>query len=141
MSNSQPFDITDDAQLRNAVRMETGYDEETISIERLKALVESAKRVLALKADVTSFYDERGLAVALQGVTCAKAKGEVENSPVRAENIGPTDTRFRTTDGSSLQVAHYEQMVELGLSSSQQADDGADDIYLTNTYLTDSRGV
>lgn len=137
---TEPFDITNDVDLRDAVRMETDYGEETLSPERLSGLVDSAKRILALKGGVTDFYEDRGLAVALQGVTCAKAKGTVENSPVRAESISAIDTTFRTTDGSSLQVEQYEEMVELGLSESQSADDGQDDIYLTNTYFSDSRG-
>lgn len=137
MSNSQDWDITDDEGLRSAVRGETQYDTGTLSQNDLEGLVNSAKRVLSLKATVTSFYDDRGIAVALQGITCAKAKGAVENSPVRVDNIGPNDVTFRTSDGTSLQLGEYEEMTRLGLSESETSDSAVQGLELTNTYLHD----
>jgi len=134
---TEPWDITDDETLRQAVRGETGYDDSTLPQPDLESLVNSAKRVLALKAGIETFYDDRGVSVALYGLTCAKAKGRVENSPVRVEDIGPTDVTYRTTDGSSLQVAEYESMTQLGLSESDAFDDPTRELTLTNTYLHD----
>ena len=140
MANNQPFDITDDTELIHAVRTETGYGPELLETNSpegtdLTGLVESAKRDLALRADITSFYEERGTAVALLGVTCIKAKSAVENVPVRAESIAAQDTTFRTTDGTSFQINDYERLVEQGLSSASSVSDTADDIHLTNTFF------
>lgn len=134
----ETWDITDDSELRDAVRTETQYDDGKLTTEDLKGLVKSAKRVMALKADVTSFYDDRGLTVALLGVVCAKAKGAVENQPVRVDNIGAGDTTFRTSDGSSLQLAEYEEMTQLGLTESEKTDAGTHEIHLTGTYYSDN---
>jgi hypothetical protein len=133
------YDITNDTELRAAVRTETQYDDARLSTEDLKGLVDSAKRVLALRAEATDFYGDRGLSVALLGVVCAKAKGAVENSPVRVKNISQDDVTFRTSDGSSLQVGQYETMVQVGLSNSEVAqDDSVQGLELTNTYFSGS---
>lgn len=133
---NQNWDITSDDDLKDALRGEMGYDTTTLTKPALAEDLNSAKRVLALKADVTEFYDDRGIAVALYGITCAKAKGTVENQPVQVKNLAGDDVTFRTTDGSSLQVSQYEQMTELGLAESDKTDAGTEEIYLTRTFLT-----
>lgn len=132
------FDITDDSSLKQAVRAETQYDSNVLSDADLTEALDSAKRVLALKADVTEFYDDRGLSVALQGITSAKAKGAAENQAVRVKNLAGDDVTFRTSDGNSLQLGQYEEMTQLGLAESEKSDAGTDDIYITRTFLTDS---
>jgi hypothetical protein len=134
---SEPWVITDDSGLRDAVRDETAYDTGKIDTETLKGLLDSAKRILALQADVTSFYDDRGITMALLGVTCIKAKSHVENQPVRVKNLAGEDVTFRTTDGSSLQVEEYEEMTRLGLAESDKTDKGTTEIRLTRTFLHD----
>lgn len=135
---TQSYDITSDSDLRQAVRDETQYDTDLLSQSDLEGNVRSAKRVLALKAGVeTNFYDDRGLAVALLGVTCAKAKGAVENSPVVVKNLGTGDVTFRESDGDSLQLAEYEEMAQLGLAESAKTDQGTQGLGLTNTWLHD----
>ena len=131
--NSEPFDITDDSELKAAIRNETGYD--TGKIDDLSGIIDSAKRELALRADLTNFYADRGSATALFGIGCVKAKSNVENQVVQTKNLGPDDVSFRTTDGSSLQVKQYEQMVQLGLSSAENTDAGTTSIRFTNTHL------
>ncbi len=143
MTNNAPWDITDDEELKSAVRDETQYTEKQLPTDNsdgpdLNGLVDSAKRVLALKAGVTSFYNDRGVSVALLGVTCAKAKGAVENSPVQVKNVAGDDVTFRVSDGGSLQLAEYEEMTRLGLSESQTADDGPTSLGMTRTFLSDS---
>lgn len=137
-ANDATFDITDDSELRDAVRTETQYTESTLSTDDLKGLVDSGKRVLALRADVSDFYGDRGLAVALLGVVAAKAKGASENQPVRVDNIGPNDVTFRTSDGSSLQLGQYEEMTQLGLSNATAVDDAIQGIEFTNTHFNDA---
>jgi len=141
MSNSESFDIQSDSGLESAVRTETGYDTGKLSDSDLTSLIESAKRVLALKANVTNFYTERGLAVALLGVTCAKAKGVMENSPVQVKNLAGQDVTFRTTDGSSLQIAQYEDMVQMGLSEASSTDAGVQGLELSGTYYSDNSSL
>jgi len=141
MSNSESFDIQSDSGLESAVRTETGYDTGKLSDSDLTSLIESAKRVLALKANVTNFYNERGLAVALLGVTCAKAKGVMENSPVQVKNLAGQDVTFRTTDGSSLQIAQYEDMVQMGLSEASSTDAGVQGLELSGTYYSDNSSL
>jgi hypothetical protein len=138
---TQNWDITTDSELKSAVRTETQYDTGKLSDSDLDGLVDSAKRVLAIKADVTSFYDDRGLAVALLGVTCAKAKGAVENSPVVTKNLAGGDVTFRTSDGSSLQLAQYEAMTQDGLSESESTDAGPQPVRFTNDYFSDSSSL
>lgn len=137
-TNNQSWDITDDPSLKTAVRSETQYDEGYISQEDMDELVDSAKRQLALQANVTSFYEDRGTAVALMGILCAKAKGAVENSPVRVKNLTGQDVTFRTSDGSSLQLGQYEQMTQDGLASADNTDAGVKGLQLTNTYFSNS---
>lgn len=135
---SEDWDVTDDDELKDAVRNETQYDEGKLSTEDLDGLLDSAKRVLSLKAGVTDFYSDRGLAVALLGVTCAKAKGAVENSPVRVKNVAGQDITLRTPDGSSLQVSEYEEMARLGLAKSDATDEGSKPIMFTRDFLSES---
>lgn len=134
----EPWDITDDAMLRDAVYTETQYDEGKLPVEDLKGLVDSAKRVLSLKAGVTTFYDDRGITVALLGITAAKAKGAVENSPVQVKDLAGQNVTFRTSDGESLQLGQYEEMTRLGLVESEKTEAGTTEIRFTNTYFTDS---
>lgn len=141
MSNNQQWDITDDDDLKDALRDETGYSSTRLDGPTLDGLIDSAKRVLSLKAGVTDFYKDRGMAVALLGTTCAKAKGRVENSPVQVKNVSGEDVTFRTTDGSSLQLSQYEEMTRLGLSESASADDGVHNIRFTSNYLSDNRSL
>jgi hypothetical protein len=135
MANSESWDITDNTSLRTAVRDETQYDEGKVSTEDLDGLIESAKRVLALKAGITSFYDERGIAVALLGITCAKAKGAVQNSPVRVKDIGGQNVTFRTDGEESLQLTQYEEMTQLGLREASSTDAGPRTIEFTRDFL------
>jgi len=139
---TESWDITSDSDLRDAIRDETHYTDDRLPQTNtdgpdLDGVVESAKRVLALRAGVTDFYSERGLAVALLGIACAKAKGAVENSPVRVKNIGAEDVTMRTSDGTSLQVQSYEEMVMLGLAEASSTDAGTKDIVFTNTFYHD----
>ena len=136
--NNQPFDIADDSALETAVRGETQYDDKRLSPDDLDALIQSAKRVLALRAEVTQFYDDRGTAVALFGLVCAKAKAAVENSPLQVKNVSGQDVTFRTSDGDSLQVEQYESMVQTGLSQSDKTDEAIQNIRFTHDYLNDS---
>jgi hypothetical protein len=145
MSNSQPWDIQDDSDLKAAVRDETDYDSSTLPATDadgtdLDGLIQSGKRVLALQADVTDFYGDRGIAVALLGIVAAKAKASVENSPLQVKNVSGQDVTFRTSDGDSLQVSEYEEMTQLGLSESDVTDDAIQNIRFTNDYLSDSAG-
>jgi len=135
VANSESFDITNDSDLQSAVRTETGYDDGKLSSDNLTGVIESAKRVLALKADTTGFYDDRGMSVALLGITCAKAKGRTENQPVQVKNLGTDDVTFRTSDGGSLQVTQYEQMTQLGLSNADNTNAGTTSIRFTNNFM------
>lgn len=135
---TEDWDITNDDDLKSAVRAETQYDDNRLPTDDLSGLLKSAKRVLALKANVTSFYDDRGLAVALLGIVCAKSKGAVENSPVVVENVAGQDVTFRASDGSSIQLGEYEEMTRLGLAESESTDAGTQGIEFTRTFLSDS---
>jgi hypothetical protein len=137
-ANNADFDITTDTDLRDAVRTETQYTETQLSTEDIDGLVDSGKRVLALRADVSDFYGDRGVAVALLGIVCAKVKGAAENQPVRVDNVGPNDVTFRTSDGSSLQLGQYEDMTQLGLSEAEAVDDAIQGVEFTNTHFNDS---
>lgn len=135
MANNEPFDITDEGDLKGAVRDETQYGTDLIDEPTLDGLVDSGKRELALRTDVTAFFDDRGIAVALLGIVCAKAKGAVENSPVVTKSIGAEDVTFRTSDGSSLQLTQYEQMTQHGLSNSDETTDAVQNIEVTRDFF------
>jgi len=136
VGNNESYDITDDSDLTTAVRGETDYDDGKIDPSDFETLIDSAKRDLALRADVTNFYDDRGTAVALWGILCVKAKAHVENQPVVTDNLGPDDVTFRTTDGSSLQIQQYEQAIQRGLSNADNTEVGTTNIRFTNTHLS-----
>jgi len=137
-ANNADFDITADTDLRDAVRTETQYTETQLSTEDLDGLIDSGKRVLALRADVSDFYGDRGIAVALLGIVSAKAKGATENQPVRVDNVGPNDVTCRTSEGSSLQLGQYEDMTQLGLSEAEAVDDAIQGVEFTNTHFNES---
>jgi len=137
----ESYDITSDSDLQSAVRTETGYDTGKLSSDDLSDLIDSAKRVLALKAGVTNFYDDRGLSVALLGVTAAKTKGAVENSPVRVKDLAGQDVTFRDSDGDSLQLGQYEDMTQLGLAESEKTERGVQRLELTGTFYSDNSSV
>lgn len=134
-ANNESFDITNDTELQSALYDETSY-EDILPTEKVDGLIDSAKREVALKADITDFYSDRGTAMALLGVLCAKAKGRVENQPVQVKKLGTEDVTFRTTDGSSLQLQQYEDMVQLGLSNADNTDAETNKIQFTNTHFT-----
>lgn len=138
MANGQSWDIQNDTDLKAAVYDETQYSTNKLPSSDLAGLIKSAKRVLSLKANVTSFYDDRGMAVALLGVTCAKAKGAVENSPVRVKDTAGQNITLRTSDGSSLQLEDYNDMLQTGLAESETTDAGTQNVHLTRTFLSDS---
>ncbi len=134
----EDWDVTSDSELKSAVRTLTQYDEDILSAEDLDGIAQNGKRQLALRADVSDFYGDRGIAVALLGMTSALAKGAVENSPVRVDNVGPNDVTFRTSDGSSLQLGQYEEMTQLGLSEASAVDDAIQGVEFTNTHFNDA---
>lgn len=136
VANNESFDIEDDGDLLSAVYTETGYDSSKLPDDDLSGVINSAKRVLALRADTTAFYDDRGMAVALLGITCAKAKGRMENQPVQVKDLGTDTVTFRAPDGSSLQLTQYEQMTQLGLSNADNTDAGTTSIRFTNNFLS-----
>jgi len=138
-ANDQPWDVTSGTDVEASVRGLTDYGDAEIDDSTFTEILNAAKRELALRADVTDFYDDRGLAQALVGMTCVQAKAHVENQPVRTDNIGPNDVTFRTTDGSSLQVGQYEQMIQTGLAHADEGDSAKPNIYLTNGYMTEDR--
>jgi hypothetical protein len=138
---TESWDITTDTELMNAVRNETQYTTDQLPTQSdadddpdLEGLLQSAKRVLSLKGDITAFYDDRGTAVALLGVTCAKAKGAVENSPVVTKDLGAQNVTFRASDGSSIQLDEYEEMTRLGLAESETADSATQTVEFTHTF-------
>ena len=129
------WDITNDEQLKQAIRSLTSYDKNKLSESELDGVISHAKRELALRADTTGFYDDRGMAVALLGISASVAKGRTENQPVQVKNLGTDDVTFRTSDGGSLQVTQYEQMTQLGLSNADNTDAGTTSIRFTNNFM------
>jgi len=138
MSNTKSWDITSDSDLKKAVRSLTQYDDGELPTAELDELIKDSKRILALKAGVKDFYQDRGLAVALLGTLAARSKAAVENSPLQVKDVSGQNVTFRTSDGDSLQVAQYEEMTRLGLSESTETDDAIQNITFTNDYFSDS---
>jgi len=79
--------------------------------------------------------------VALLGVTAAKTKGAVENSPVRVKDLAGQDVTFRDSDGDSLQLGQYEDMTQLGLAESEKTERGVQRLELTGTFYSDNSSV
>jgi len=135
------FDITSEAELKTAIRARTQYNESELSADDIEAQIHDAQRDLLLQTGIeeADFYSDRGVTQALLGMACVKSKGAVENSPVVTKNLAGEDVTFRTSDGSSLQVTEYEQMVQQGLANSEAADEaGPKMIRFTRGFLTDS---
>ncbi len=117
------YDITSDRDLHQFVRAETDYADtrDELPQSRLSTLTESAKLRLAVKANVDEgWYSDRGLGLALLGVTCIKAKASVENHSVESWSIrgGDVDIQARDSDGESIQYTAYERMIADGMATS-----------------------
>lgn len=118
MSN---YEITSDTELDERVRAETGYDDTPDELPQadLDTLRANAKLRLAVDGGVDDgWYDERALGMALLGVTCIKAKARVENYSVSSWSLGGGDVSIdvRDSDGDSIQMTEYENMVQMGMA-------------------------
>lgn len=117
---TEDFDLTSNSELKAEVRDMTDYtDTSLLSESQLDTNVRVAKRILATELGVTDFYNDRGVALALLGVTCIEAKSTVENdSTVSYDFGGGISVESRESDGDSLQVQRYENLIEKGMSES-----------------------
>lgn len=121
------YDIADDDDLYSRVRSETQYAETSDELDQptLLTLVENAKYELDVKAGVSSsdFYSDKGVTLALLGLTCIKAKASVENITVNGWTIGGGDVSVEVDDpdAEDYNFARFEAMMNDGLVESDTA--------------------
>jgi hypothetical protein len=121
------YDITSNTELDERVRAETGYEDTPDELPQsdLETLRANAKLVLATDAGVDDgWYTDRGLGLALLGVTCVKAKARVENYSVSSWSLGGGDVSIEVedSDGSSIQMTEYENMIQMGMARADDVD-------------------
>jgi len=138
------FDITNDTELRDAVRADTGYDESDLLQNRLESIINRAKQTLYLRTDNSDWFSDSGLGLALFGYSCIRAKASVENIPLDSYNVLDEDVSFDTdSPEDSIQLNQWHQDVQIGLSNSSVSNstsrlpsNSAD--YIGESYIPDT---
>lgn len=136
---SVSYDIDGDGALAQRVRAETGYDDSPDELPQtdLDMLIETAKLQLdaQFRTDIPTFYDDRGLTLALLATVAIKAKAYVENVSVDVWDFDGGRIETRDTTGESFQVAQYEQMLTAGMAAVQTAQRRGPTFQNTHDYI------
>jgi hypothetical protein len=135
----ESYDITDDSELKVAVRDATDYQSTDILSEaQLQSRINSAKRILATELELPSpdFYADRGLTLALEGIACIEAKCAVENEAVAQYDFGGGVTvEARDSKGNSLQTQRYEHRITKGLAKTNVSQPPQRMLHNTTGYI------
>lgn len=134
-------EIVNDQDLRGRVRAETQYNDtpDELAQATLKTLVKDAKLLVQAKTDSTEWYTDLGLSLVLLGTTCAKAKASVENYSVESWNFGGGSITAKDSDGNSVQMTQYSEMISEGMKSSDTATRSTPTLSNTRSYISGRR--
>lgn len=119
---------SDDTELTEAVRGETGYEDNSDEVpsSQMDVIVERAKGKLQMRTGVSdgAWYNDDGLAFALVAYTCMRAKAAVENISLGSYTLGQEQVSFDTDDvEDSQQLQQWAGDVADGLAFSDADDD------------------
>lgn len=119
------WDIEDDAELKTAVRHETGYtDQEDLGDGRLSSIIDRSKQRVSLRTGATDWFTDSGLGFALFAYACIRAKSSIENIPLESYNLLDEEVTFDTDDPEdSIQLQQWHDDVQAGLSNSSAVGD------------------
>jgi hypothetical protein len=115
------FAVTNDDELKHAVRDKTSYDNTPDEWPETQANgnLEDAKRHLYVKTDSTEWYEDVAYGQALVAMTALKAKEAVENVNISSYGIGDETLSFRNADpDDSQQIQAWSDEVSESLAES-----------------------
>ena len=131
-----PFAITDDADLEDAVRDKTSYDDNADEWPTTQASgnIEDAKRSLYIKTGSDEWYQDVGYGHALVAMTALKAKEAVENINIDSYGIGNENLSFANADpDDSQQIRSWSSEVNEALDESEINFEKTQNLSLKNT--------
>lgn len=130
------FALTDDDELKTAVRDATSYDdgEDGVPESQLDGLLDDAKRELYGKTGSEEWYDDVNYGQALKAWTCIVVKSAVENINIDSYNIANESISLSNADpDSSQQIQLWMNQATRALNQSDVAFDREQDLGLSNT--------
>lgn len=135
------FAVTSDAELEDAARDKTSYDDTTDELPgshdadtQMQGLIEDAKRVLYMKTGSDQWYSDVGYGQALVALTAMKMKEAVENVNIESYGIADESLSFHNADPEdSQQIQSWSSEVNEGLNESDVEFEKSQDLGLSNT--------
>lgn len=115
------WDITNDAELKAAVRAETQYEDnpDELPDSDLVVLIERAKHRVSLETGSTDWYTDSGLGFVLVAYSCMRVKAAVENAAIVSYSIGDESVQLRNADpDTNQQIQQWADDVRVGLQAS-----------------------
>lgn len=129
---TQPFQLTDDTELKAAVRDATSYDDtqDQLPESQLDGNVADAKRDMYIETGSSEWYSDLAYGQALKAWTQIVAKAAVEN--INIESFSIADEQISLSNASRDQ----SQQIQLWLSQASTALDKSDEDFPTYENLS-----
>lgn len=132
---------TDDTELEQIVRGETGYEDADGELPQsdMEVVIEQSKGRMELETGSDAYYTDDGLGYALAAYTKMRAKASVENVPLSSYNIGDEQVSFDTDDPEdSHQLQQWAEDVRVGLDASDLDTASGPTMQNTSGYIGES---
>lgn len=133
---AKPFALTDDTELKQAVRDATSYQDtaDELPATQLDGLVAKAKRRLYGRTGNDMWYDDINYGRALEAWTCIEVKAAVENIHIESYSIADETISLRNaTREQSQQLQLWLSDAKDGIAKSDVAFEDDPDISFANT--------
>ncbi|WP_226041175.1 hypothetical protein [Natrinema sp. DC36] len=130
------FAITSDAELEEAARDKTSYNDSVDEWPSAQASgnIDDAKRVLYMKTHSQKWYSDVAYGQALVALTAMKAKEAVENVNITSYGIGDEQVAFSNANPeTSQQIISWSGEVNDGIEESELDFDGGESPSFSNT--------
>lgn len=118
---AEPFSLTNDSDVTDAVRNNTSYSDtgDELPQSQLDALLNDAKRDMAILTDSTKWYDDLAYGQALKAWTNILAKAAVENIAIDSYSIADEQISLTNADPEdSQQIQMWLTQVNRSLDKS-----------------------
>lgn len=132
------FDITSDTELKDRIRDETQYEDESFELPNtdLDGLIDTAKMKVALESGSEDWYSDRGLGLALLAYSCMRAKASMENAGIEGYELGDQEvTVSNANPDTSQQIQQWADDVATGLSNADTSSDDGPSMRNTSSYI------
>jgi len=132
----QPFQLTTDSQLKEAVRDATSYDDtpDELPDSQLSGVLEDAKRDLYVLTGSSEWYDDIAYGQALKAWTQVLAKSAVENIHIESYSIADETISLSNADpDASQQIQLWMKQVNQSLDKSEAEFPNYEQLTLRNT--------